>query len=496
MSRKWARRNLQEAAPLQPFTEPLQAYIPRVSPRLVAPTWLEPLTDLLEEALVKPICAVVAAPPQHGKTECITHALTRAMRVKPSGRSAYATYNAKRSARVERKTRLIAERSGLEHLRFRQDDWFDPRTGGGLLWASRKGGLTGEPIDTLLIVDDILKDRREADSAAAREECLDWFDDVAEPRCHPTASKIVVATRWHPKDLSGELIARGWRYLNLKALAEGTAGSDGRIVDDPLHRFPGEALCEERRSREAHLAKRKVNLFSFVSLYQGEPRPRGGTVFGEPAYYDALPAERYRVGYGVDLAYSSKKSADHSVCIELWRHDPAPDRVDTKPKPVFYVVAVARKQVAASEFTLTLHSMRSKRRGPMRWYASGTEAGAADFIKRKVAGLQVEPATQDKFIRAQPVSEAWNDGRVLLPSARFFGQDEDDDSDSSAEPEWVAELASEVQAFTGLNDPSDDQVDALAAAYDVLASSAAPPSGGRPVTPGTRWDNSQGRGFG
>lgn len=469
MSEQWLRRQLQEARPTQQFIEPLQHYIPRVSPRLVAPHWLKPLTDLLDQAWDTPVMAVVAAPPQHGKTECITHALCRGMQVRPERRNAYTTYNAKRSGRVERKTRLVAERAGLK-LRFRQDDWLNERTGGSIIWASRKGGLTGEPVDGVLVVDDILKDRREADSAAAREECLDWFDDVADPRCHPSASKIVVATRWHPDDLSGELIKRGWKYINLQALADGPTDANGVVISDPLQRRRGEPLCEERKSRVSLLEKQRTNIFSFVSLYQGEPRPRGGSVFGEAAYYDALPAEAYRVGYGLDLAYSKKKTADHSVAIELWRWDPPPLRTaDGKAhaqKPVFYVVGVIRKQVKAPEFLLALHSMRSKRRGPMRWYASGTEAGSADFIKLKVPQLEVVTASEDKFQRAQPVAEAWNDQRVLVPSRKFFGLDEDDHE--SQVPEWVDAFVDEVCAFTGVNDGEDDQVDALAAAHDVL----------------------------
>src|SRR5690606_15966163 len=127
---------------------------------------------------------------QHGKSESVIHGLNWALRVKPYGRSAYATYNSTRSGKVETKARAIAERDGLG-LKFRQDAWVDPGTGGGIVWTSRKGSLTGDPIDTLLVIDDVLKDRKEANSGSIREECIEFFDDVAEPRCHPSASIIV-----------------------------------------------------------------------------------------------------------------------------------------------------------------------------------------------------------------------------------------------------------------------------------------------------------------
>jgi len=489
-----------QAGARREYTEPLLDYIPRVSPRWVAPLWLKPYTDIFERALREPVRAVIAAPPQHGKTETTVHGLTRAFLVKPHGRSAYATYNTKRVARVEAKARLIAEREGMP-LRFRQDVWTDTATGGALLWASRKGGLTGEPIDTLAIVDDILKDRQEADSASVRSACSDWFDDVLEPRCHPTASIIVMATRWHPDDLSGVLIKRGWEYLNLKALADGPTDAEGFVIDDPLGRRLGEPLCPERKSRAALLEKQKTNAYSFVSLYQGEPRPRGGTVFGDPVYYDELPHRGYRVAYGVDFAYSKRTHADWSVCLELWREDPQPTRGEAQPKPIFYVVGVDRKQVKANDFRLVLHARQSARRGPMRWYAAGPEMGIGDLISEQVRGLDVRPASADKFVRAQPVALAWNEGRIRVPSRRAFAREEvlgagsvDEDGDDAL-PEWRDLLLDEVAGFTGVNDSHDDQVDALAAAFDVIDGGPVNLPSLPTTTPGSRWAAMPGRGF-
>jgi phage terminase large subunit-like protein len=38
-----------------------------------------------------------------------------------------------------------------------------------------------------------------------------------------------------------------------------------------------------------------------------------------------------------------------------------------------------------------------------------------------------------------------------------------------AAPEWVGPFVSELRSFTGINDKHDDQVDALAAAYEPAA---------------------------
>jgi predicted phage terminase large subunit-like protein len=63
-----------------------------------------------------------------------------------------------------------------------------------------------------------------------------------------------------------------------------------------------------------------------------------------------------------------------------------------------------------------------------------------------------EKAEGDKFIRAQPVAAAWNAGKVLVPRSA----------------PWLEAFIAEVCGFTGIDDDHDDQVDALAAAFDVL----------------------------
>lgn len=425
-----------------------------------------PYVELLERAMREPIRAVIAAPPQHAKTSTTIHALVRGMRVRPGSRNAYATYNAKRSASVESGARLVAERDSLD-LKFRQDSWLDRTTGGSILWASRKGGLTGEPVDGLLVVDDIIKDREEANSATTRDATGDWFDEVAEPRCHRCASILVMATRWHPDDLSGRLIRRGWQYLNLCGLADGEVDDSGIVIGDPMGRRHGEALWPERMTAPELLSKQRANPWSFAALYQGRPRPKGGTVFGDPTYYDALPDSGYRVAYGMDLAISEKTHADWSVLVELW----------VCGKNV-YLVDVLRKQVQAPEFTLAVSNKITRRKGAIRWYTGPTEAGIAQFMRKKLPMLKGRPATRDKLQRAQPMAEAWNSGLFMVPSraaltrygdVRVSGNTDAPMADDDELPDWLVNFTDEIAEFTGLQGGHDDQVDAAAAGFDELS---------------------------
>jgi hypothetical protein len=326
--------------------------------------------------------------------------------------------------------------------------WLTPRDG-QVLWTSVGGGLTGEPVDGVFVIDDPLAGRKEAESPTIRQNHKDWFHGSVETRVHPGASIIVMATRWHADDLSGYLVReQGFTYCNLKAIAdENRPAGDNRQI--------GEALWEAERPLTMLQERQKGNIWNFASLYQGEPRPRGGALFREPTYFTQLPASGFRVTLGADLAYSEKTHANFSVQVEIWAVPPPPARGARRPEEwAFYIVDVTRVQVEAPAFTMLLLKKQRQRNANTYWYASGTEAGSASFIRSKGVRLIVmDPGGRDKLTRAQQSSYLWNLGRILVPE------------DNERYP-WVDVFVDEITSFTGVKDPQDDQVDALVSGID------------------------------
>ena len=243
-------------------------------------------------------------------------------------------------------------------------------------------------------------------------------------------------TRWHPDDLIGRLEADGWEVVNLPAV---------NADDESL--WPSQRPREFLRQRE-----REVGPYEWAALYMGQPRARGGAVFSAtPTTYTTPPGELTR-GIGLDLAYSAKTSADWSVAVVMGK---AGSGADAR----YYVLDVLRAQMRASDFAQQLAALR------LRWphtasriYAGGADRGALDFLALpppRGVGLQVDvkAALGDKYSRATPLAAAWNAGRVLVREGAA----------------WLPDLCDEIARFTGQNDAHDDQVDALAAAFDLLA---------------------------
>jgi hypothetical protein len=87
------------------------------------------------------------------------------------------------------------------------------------------GGITGHPAD-LIIIDDPVKDAKQADSEVSREALIAWFKTSVITRLDPNGILILCMTRWNEADLAGWLLQRqregGEQYyvLRLPARAE------------------------------------------------------------------------------------------------------------------------------------------------------------------------------------------------------------------------------------------------------------------------------------
>ncbi len=444
-------------------SERLIDFIPRISPRFTRPTHLAPLLGLLERTEREPVRAIVNLPPRHSKTETILHSIAYRLSRRPWETIAYVTYGHSLAVSKSRLAREYAIRAGLQ-LRGDAAAVHEWRTHemGGALFTSIGGALIGQGAN-VLVIDDPHKDRAEAESALHREAAWEWYTGTGYHRLEPGGSVIICQTRWHPDDLTGRLLREhaheGWQVVNLPALGSDVDGI--RVADED-----GEPLWPEQWPKDALLQKRSINEYEWRSQFQQSPVGRGGSVFRGVKHYDQLPV-RYRIGKGCDLAYTAKTKADFSAAVVLVEHN-----------DLYYVVDVKRAQCEAPDFASELAALNiTWPTGGWHWFCSTTEKGVAQLLTDRGTYVEPVPATADKFVRAGPVATAWNEGRVLLPK----------------NAPWLKAFVDEVNLFTGVGDKHDDQVDALASAFESIRYSAGPH---RIVTgDGSRW-NADDRGFG
>lgn len=152
---------------------------------------------------------------------------------------------------------------------------------GGAYYAVGVGGSATGRGAHLLLIDDPIKDRAQADSELERQKLKDWYSSVAYTRLMPGGAIVVIQTRWHEDDLSGWLLREhgheGWEVLSLPAWDED---------DNPTQALWPDAYPVDRlRQIRAALPPR-----DWQALYMQRPRAGTGADFkrGWLCHYESV----------------------------------------------------------------------------------------------------------------------------------------------------------------------------------------------------------------
>jgi predicted phage terminase large subunit-like protein len=336
-------------------------------------------------------------------------------------------------------------------------------TAGGEYFATGVlGAVTGRRAD-IVICDDPVKSRAEADSETVRDRVWEWWKADLATRLKPGAKIVLVMTRWHEDDLGGRLLAemdaggRRWEVLSLPMEAE---------QNDPLGRAPGEPLWPEWFREDMRVdAKRDQRTWS--ALYQQRPAPDTGTYFLRDWLRPAisLPRREDMHIYGAsDYAVTSDGGdwTAHAV-------------VGVDPDNRLWLLDIWRGQTASDQWVEAFCDLVHQWR-PIGWAEETGQIRAAvgPLLERRMrerrtfVTRRAFPTRGDKAVRAQSIR-----GRMALDGLHYL-----------ASAPWRADLETELMSFPA--GKHDDQVDALGLIGQLLDVMTA---GSKPAPPKPRRDS-------
>lgn len=376
---------------------------------------------------------MICMPPRHGKTEqCTIRFPGYFLERYPTSRVVIGCYNQTLANKFSRKTRrIMRERIALSEERSAVEEW-ETENGGSFRAIGVGSGITGQGAD-LIVIDDPVKSRIEANSLAYRERCWDWYTDDLYTRREPGCSIILIMTRWHNNDLAGRILesedASNWDVINLPALAES---------NDPLGRLEGEALCPERYNRDALLEIKSVQHGSFDALYQGRPSSIEGEIFKREywRYYREVPIFD-KIVHSWDTAFKKGAENDFSVCT-IWGQS----------KSGYYLLYRWKQRVEFPELKMTVILLANQ--VPANEILIEDKASGQSLIQelQRETRLPIIPykIDRDKVARANAVTPIIEAGKVYLPEnadwgvqdyidclAAFPNDEHDDDVDSTTQ---------------------------------------------------------------
>ncbi|TXM68186.1 phage terminase large subunit [Methylobacterium sp. WL120] len=413
---------------------------------------------------------MIFAPPQHGKSELSTRRFPAWYLGKnPDKGVISASYNADFARGFGRNVRDIILDKPYTNLfpgsviraDNRSADEWELEAGGKYYSVGVASATTGKGAH-LFLIDDPIKDRKEADSVGKREDHWNWYRDVVFTRLQEDAAVVMTLTRWHFDDLAGralELMNQGkgepWTILRLPALAVPRRDPetripillpDGSVPGDPLGRTPDQPLAPSRFSLKSLKEKQEVSgERSWSAMYQQQPMSEEGGMFKTSWFKQLegpLPQKRTRVR-AWDLG--ATVDGDFTVGVLMSRD------VDG----MFYIENIIRFRGTPMEVERKIVSTAADdgRSVQIRLPQDPGQAGVHQIgnLTRKLAGYRVksERPSGKKTTRAEPFAAQVEAGNVRL--ANGF---------------WQTNFLEEASTFP--LGQHDDQIDACADAFNAL----------------------------
>lgn len=289
---------------------------------------------------------IIQMPPRHGKSEFTSKFFPSwYLGLYPDRRCVIATNADDLSAEFSRWNRDVLDSYGLDvfGVKVRQDssakkDWRISKRRGGMFATTIGGALTGRGAN-LAIIDDPVKNAKEALSQTYRDANREWYRSVLRTRMEPDGAIVVIQTRWHEDDLAGWLQTTypdEWLVISLPAIA--TEDECIYLPDDPTtpawERKAGQPLWPDRFSTDDLLRIQSdlggPDAHWWTALYQQAPTPVGGGILkpdqfrtftlAADGYLLDAPSGPRLVSSGelrkfatMDLATSVKTQADYTV---------------------------------------------------------------------------------------------------------------------------------------------------------------------------------------
>ena len=393
---------------------------------------------------------LIETPPQHGKSITLTESFPSWYMGKyPEHRVVIAGYDTDFASKFCRrnKEKVVGAGTNLFDISIgavNQAQEFELSNGRGrLISRGIMAGITGNPAN-LVIIDDPVKNRQEADSPTYRARVWEEWQNSIKSRLQAHGKVIVIMTPWHEDDFAARLLSseKNVKLIRLPVEAE---------ANDPLGRKIGEPLCPELGKDKAWLDNFKSGYISdpqggqkaWTALYQCSPRVETGNLIHRDwwRFYDPKDIKVFGSEIiSVDAAFKDGDNNDF-VSIQVWG----------KVRGDYYLRYCINKHL---NFPATVEAIRAMKQLYPQAHTVLIEDKAngsaiIQTLQHEMFCVPVNPLG-GKVSRVNAIAPAIESGRVFLPDPDKY--------------DWVMPFIDQFTAFP--SGAHDDMVDAASQALN------------------------------
>lgn len=348
-------------------------------------------------------------------------------------------------------------------------------SGGGCRSVGMRTSLTGHSAEGLLVIDDMHKDRQEADSRKIRDRVGDWYSSTAYTRMAPGTAIVMIGTRWHEDDLIGRVTAHEpdrWRQIVMPALCTDPE-------HDPLGRAFGAPLPHPRLPADdqpgllAHWEDKRIGMSArdWGALAQCDPKPAVGHLLSwdqlrRRRNFDWDPDEHsVKAGVAVDPSGGGRDTAgiigghlgddkrlhftdDRSgvMSADKWGRTACELAADIDADVIFVETNYGGDQ-ATTVIRMAWEALRREELDAIAAEDPGDPVPRR-FTTRLCPRIKVVRARKKKRLRAEPVAQAWIEN--WIETSRYLPEFEEEWATWDEDAESPGRIDAGVYLATGM----------------------------------------------
>ena len=241
---------------------------------------------------------VINMPPRHGKSRTAGKFVEWVLGTNPNEKIMTGSYNEDLSSSFAKSVRDTIASEKTEGVIVYNDIFPNTKIKDGEA-TQKKWALAGSKVSnylatsptgtatgfgcTIMIIDDLIKNAKEAYNENTLKNHIDWFNNTMLSRTENGFKLIIIMTRWSSNDLAGYILENysNVRHINYKAVQK-----------------DGSMLCEDVLSKEDYEFKTKnMNKDIVYANYQQEPIDVKNRLYTTFKTYEKLPPAHYVMNY-------------------------------------------------------------------------------------------------------------------------------------------------------------------------------------------------------
>ena len=367
---------------------------------------------------------IVNMPPRHTKSEFASYLLPAWFLGNfPDKKIIQTAHTAELSVGFGRKVRNLVDSDDFKKIFSQVSLRSDSKAAGR--WSTNKGGeyfaigvggaVTGKGADLLIIDDPHSEQEGQSADPSVFDKVYEWYTSGPRQRLQPGGAIIVVMTRWHKRDLTGQII---------KSSAQRTGSDEWEVIEFPALMPSGKPLWPEFWPQdELDALKNELPAPKWNAQYQQNPTSEEGALVKREwwrEWEDDDPPYCEFIIQSWDTAFLKTQRADYSACT-TWGVFYMPD--DNGMQNANLILMDSHKErLEFPELKKKAYEFWSDWQ-PDAFVVEAKAAGVPLIFELRQMGIPVAEYTpsrgNDKIARVNAVADLFASGMVWAPKRRF-----------------------------------------------------------------------------